>query len=121
MQYPLQVSFRQMPHSSAIESLVWENAAQLNRYAEQIQNCHVVIESLGVKQKHGKRYHVEIDLSVPGEDIEITSESSEHLEHTNIRMALRDAFDSAHSWLADFVSCPRGIVPSSASAGSGSL
>ncbi len=110
MQLPLQVSFRNMGRSEAIETLVRNRANDLDRFADHIMSCRVVIELAGQHHLHGNLYEVHIDLTVPDEEIAITRESSEHREYRDIHVALRDAFDSARRRLEDYVRRRRGVV-----------
>lgn len=110
MQLPLQVSFRQMDHSEAIESLVRAKAAKLDTFADHIMSCRVVVEPAGKHHEHGNLYEVRIDLTVPGEEIAVTREASQHSEYKDIHEALRDAFDSARRKLEDYVRRRRGAV-----------
>ena len=103
MQLPLQVSFRNMAHSEAIEARIREKAARLDKFASDIMSCRVVVEPVGKHQQHGILYDVRIDLTLPGEDIVVTREPSEHTENKDIQVALRDAFDAARRKLEDYV------------------
>ncbi len=110
MQLPLQISFRHMEHSETIEALVREKAAHLDTFAGHIMSCRVVVEPAGKHHKHGNLYEVRIDITVPGEEIAVTREPSEHTEYRDIHVALRDAFDSARRQLEDYVRRRRGAV-----------
>jgi len=108
MQLPLQVSFRHMEHSETIEALVREKASRLDEFATQIMSCRVVVEPVGKHHLHGNLYEVRIDIMVPGEEIAVTREPSEHTEYRDIHVALRDAFDSARRQLEDYARRRRG-------------
>jgi len=110
MQLPLQISIRHMEHSEAVEAIVRQKAAMLDKFADHIMGCRVVVEPLGKHHEHGNLYEVRIDLTVPGEEIVVTREPSEHTEYKDIHVALRDAFDSARRQLEDYVRLRRGSV-----------
>jgi cold shock CspA family protein len=99
-----------MEPSEAIEALVREKAAGLDRFAGDIMSCRVVVEPAGKHHLYGNLYEVRIDLTLPGEEIAVTREPSEHTEYKDIHVALRDAFDTARRKLADFVRRRRGAV-----------
>lgn len=103
MQLPLQVSFRHMEHSEEIEKLVRAKAAKLDEFSDHIMRCRVVVEPKGKHHLHGNLYEVHIDLTVPGEEIAVTHEPTQHTEYRDVHMALRDAFDSAGRLLEDYV------------------
>jgi ribosomal subunit interface protein len=110
MQLPLQVSFRHVEHSEAIENIVREKAATLDKFASDIMSCRVMVERAGKHHQRGNLYEVRIDLTVPGEEIVVTREPSQHTEYKDIHVALRDAFDSARRQLEDHVRRQRGNV-----------
>jgi cold shock CspA family protein/ribosome-associated translation inhibitor RaiA len=110
MQLPLQVSFRDMEHSEAIEEIVREKAATLDEFASDIMSCRVMVELAGKHHQHGNLYEVRIDLTVPGGEIVVTREPSQHTEYKDIHVALRDAFDSGRRQLEDYVRRRRGTV-----------
>jgi len=73
-------------------------------------SCRVVVEPAGKHHQHGNLYEVRIDLTVPGEEIVVTREPSQHIEYRDIQVALRDAFDSARRQLEDYVRRQRRVV-----------
>jgi cold shock CspA family protein len=110
MQLPLQISFRQMEHSPALEAMIREKAARLDTFASRIMSCRVVVEPAGRHRIHGNQYNVRIDVTLPGGEVVATREPAEHEEYKDIAIALRDAFDSAARQLEDFVRRQRGDV-----------
>jgi cold shock CspA family protein len=103
MQLPLQITFRHLERSEAIEAMVREKAAHLDEFASDVRSCRVVIEPAGKHHEHGNLYEVHVDLALPGEEIAITREPSAHVEYKQIEVALRDAFDAARRKLEDYV------------------
>ncbi len=93
-------TFKGMEHSDAVESLVRKEAAKLERFFDGITSCSVVIE----KPKHhieGSQYQVHILLDVPGEQIAISKDPSEHatLARTETqRVHKSDELDTAHKY-----------------------
>lgn len=110
MQLPLQVSFRNMERSAAIDALIQEKAARLDTFAHHIMSCRVVVEPAGKHHLQGNHFEVRIDLKVPGEEIAVTRAPSEHKEYRDIHVALRDAFDTACRKLEEYVRRQRGSV-----------
>jgi cold shock CspA family protein len=103
MQLPLQISFRHVEHSDGIEAIVREKAATLDTFAEHIMSCRVVVELAGKHHLRGNLYGVRIDITLPGGEIVVTREPSQHVEYRNFQVVLRDAFDSARRQLEDYV------------------
>jgi len=110
MQLPLQISFRGVPSSQAIEDDVRAHAARLERFYDRIMRCRVMIESPHRRHHQGKLYHVRIDLTVPGEELVVNREPAEHHAHEDVYVAIRDAFDAARRRLEDRARRQRGAV-----------
>jgi len=90
MRIPLQVTFRNMPHSAAIDAKVHEKAEKLDRFYDRITSCRVVVEESQRRQHKGKIYSVNIDLTVPGKELAISRQENE-----DPYVAIRDAFNAA--------------------------
>lgn len=105
MQLPLQIVFREIDRSDAIETAVREKAEKLNLFFPRIMSCRV---TLGMIQRHkhqGKLFNVRVDVTVPGHEIVVNRDRAE-----DIYVALRDAFDHAKRKLEDASRRMRGQV-----------
>jgi ribosome-associated translation inhibitor RaiA len=87
MQLPLQISFRQMDHSPALEATIREKAARLDTFANRIMSCRVVVELAGKHHVHGNQYNVRIDITLPGGEVAATREPGEHQEYKELLYA----------------------------------
>lgn len=106
MQQPLEITFRDIPHSAAIEQDIREKADKLNQYASEIISCHVVVEQTQKHQHQGKLHNVRITLNLPSKnEIAVTRKQNEDLY-----VAIRDAFDSLIIKLKDTHQQLRGHV-----------
>jgi len=103
MKLPLEIVFDKLPHSEAIEEAVRAKAAKLDQFCGQIMRCRVVVAVPHRHHEHGNFYQVRIDLTVPGEEIAINREASEHRPYRDLEVAIRDAFAAAKRKLEDFV------------------
>jgi cold shock CspA family protein/ribosome-associated translation inhibitor RaiA len=134
METPLQITFRNMPPSPAIEDNIREKAAKLDSYYDRVMGCHVVVEAPHRHHHKGKAYLVRIDLAVPGGELVInrarkrmnaamlrdpelagkelaeSHEPSKHAAHEDVYVAIRDAFNSAVRKLQDYARKRRGKV-----------
>ncbi|HVO26875.1 MAG TPA: HPF/RaiA family ribosome-associated protein [Candidatus Margulisiibacteriota bacterium] len=108
MQLPLQISFRGMEPSDAVETKVRERAARLDRFYDRIMGCRVVVESPHRRHHQGKLFHVRVDLTVPGGELAVTREPAEHHAYEDVFVAIRDAFDAAQRQLEDYARRQRG-------------
>lgn len=112
MQIPLQVTFRDMPASAAVEARIREKTDKLNRFYDRIMSCRVVVE-LAQRHKHqGKLHSVRIDLTVPGAEL-----VANHAQHEDVYVALRDAFGAIARQLEDYARRTRGEVKTHATRG----
>ena len=110
MKQPLQITFRDIPRSDAVEAKIREKAAKLDEFYDQIMACHVVIAAPHGHHHQGYLYHVRIDLTVPNGEIVINRDPKEHHAHEDAYVAIRDAFDAARRKLQDFARKQRGDV-----------
>jgi cold shock CspA family protein len=102
MRLPLQITFRRMPHTEAIELAIRERAEKLDRFCDLVMGCRVVVEARHRRHHQGMLYHVRIDLTVPGDEIVVSREPALHHPHEDVHVAVRDAFDAARRRLEDY-------------------
>jgi ribosomal subunit interface protein len=103
MKLPLQITFRHMDHSEALESDIREKAEKLDQFCDQIMACRVVLDAPHQHHHQGKLYHVSVDLTVPGGEIVASRSADEHHAHEDPYVAVRDAFDAVKRRLEDYV------------------
>lgn len=108
MQLPLQITFRHVDPSPALEAKIRERAEKLDRFADQIMGCRVVIEAPHKHRHKGNLYRVRIDITVRGEELVVSREPEQHQAHEDPYVAVRDAFDAARRLLEDHVRQRRG-------------
>lgn len=102
MQTPLQITFRHMDSSPAVEARIREHVDHLERFHKDITSCHVVIEAPPAHRRHGAPFDVSIDLTVPGQEIALRTGHSERESHADVYVALRDGFDSVKRILHEY-------------------
>jgi ribosomal subunit interface protein len=100
MQSPVQITFRDFPPSPALTAHVEKRAAKLDTFFDRIVKCHVVIEAPHQHKTHGKRFHVRIDLHVPGKEL-VVSRTPEQAKE-DAWAALDDAFADAERVIEDY-------------------
>lgn len=134
METPLQITFRNMPPSEAIENNIREKTAKLESFHNRIMNCRVVVEAPHRHHHKGKVYQVRVDLIVPGDELVInralqrlaatkinvsavsekelaeSHEPSKHAAHEDVYVAIRDAFNAAGRKLQDYARRQSGVV-----------
>jgi ribosomal subunit interface protein len=121
MTIPLQISFRDMDPSPAIEARIREKAAKLERFASRITSCGVVVEARNRHQRQGRLYNVRINLRAPGEELVVGQGHPHDHAHEDVNVAIRDAFDAARRQLEDHTHRQRGDVKTHAEAPHGKI
>lgn len=101
MDVPLELSFRNMDPSDAVEARVRERVEKLERYFGRINSCRVVVEAPHRRHHKGKLYHLRIDIGVPGREIVVNRVPHDRHAHEDVYVAIRDAFDAAARQLED--------------------
>lgn len=124
------ITFRGVERTEALEADVLERVRKLDTYHPSIMGCRVLIELMQRHHEAGNRYHVRIDLTVPGDEIVVTHEAGPHAtaqdveterltkgaesesrpERKHARVAIREAFDIARRQLQDYARKQRGVV-----------
>jgi len=110
MQIPLQITFRDMEPSDAVEAKLREKADNLERFAEHITSCRVIVEAPHKHHHKGNIYGVKIDITLPGDEIIVNRHPEQNHAHEDVYVAIRDAFDAARRQLEDYVRIRRNKV-----------
>ena len=105
MQTPIQITFRDIPQSDALETRIREKAEKLEAFYPGIVSCRVVVESRDRHKHQGKEVCVRIELHIPQHDIAINRD-----HHEDVYVAVRDAFSAATRKLEDVGRVQRGKV-----------
>lgn len=104
----LHITFRNMDASEAVEAKVRERAAELAKFHDRIVSCRVVIEAPHRRHEQGKLFHIRVELKVPGREIVVKRDPSQHHAHEDIYVAVRDCFDAVRRQLEDHARRRRG-------------
>jgi ribosome-associated translation inhibitor RaiA len=110
MLLPVQVTFRHMEPSPAVEARARELAARLERFYDAITSCRIVIDTPPAHRHKGGPFSVRIDVTVPGGELFATSEHEPEGPHVDAYVAMRDAFDDMRRQLEDYGRKQRGDV-----------
>ena len=128
MQITPTITFHGVDRTDALEAQIRTRIDGLETYYDGITSCRVLV---GLAQRHhesGNRFHVRIDLTVPGEEIVVSHDASLHAaaqdvdaetlprdaepdpERKHAAVAIREAFDIARRRLQDHARRQRGTV-----------
>ncbi len=99
---PVQVTFRGMASSAAVEANIREKAEKLERFSDHLMSCRVVVEAPHRHHRKGRLYHVRIDVGVVGDELVVAHEGPLDHAHEDVYVAIRDAFDAAVRILEDY-------------------
>jgi len=94
MSLPLQITFRDMPPSEAVERRIWKHIEGLGKFSDRIMSCRVVVEARHHKHHQGNLFHIRIAMTLPGGEIVVSREPPLHHAHEDVYVAFRDAFDA---------------------------
>jgi len=102
MTIPLQITCRHMPTSVALQRRIRMLTTRLEKFSDQIMQCHVVVEPPPQHQRTGGPFTFRVDLTLPESRISIRRAGAADPTHTDPYVALRDAFDAARRKLQDY-------------------
>jgi ribosomal subunit interface protein len=109
MNVPLEIEFKDMEKSDALEAVIRGKVDKLEEFHDRIMRCHVVVEAPHRHQQQGKQFHVNVRLTVPGGEL-VSSRHAPNPAHEDANVAVRDAFDAIRRQLEDHVRIQRGEV-----------
>ena len=109
MQVPLQITFRHMESSPALEARIRQRAQELEHFFDRITACHVTVESRR-RQRQGNLFEVRVDLMLPGREIVVGRDRGVDHAHEDAHVAVRDAFDALRRRVEDYARHSRGEV-----------
>ena len=128
MQLPIQITFRNMKSSEAVEARIREEAAKLEKFYDRLISCRVMVEMPHRHQQQGIPFHIRIDLGVPNGEIVVKHEPSLHATvrktevinrtkkqfteapRKDIYVAIHDAFKTARRQLQQFARKQSGSI-----------
>lgn len=110
MQLPIELTFRNLSPSAAMEANIREHAQKLDRFYDQIMSCRVMVEAPHRHRHKGNLYHVRIDVTVPGAELVANREAPLHHSYSDPYVAIRDAFEKMVRQLEEWARARRGDV-----------
>ena len=102
MQIPLEISYRDVPKTDALEALVREKVGKLEQVCDHISSCRVAIEQTHKHPNSGSPYRVRIDMTVPpGHELAVVENPGEGNQYQPVETVIRHAFESARRQLIE--------------------
>lgn len=94
MAIPLQITFRDVDQSDAVEERIRERVERLEkRFGDRATSLHVTLSAPHHSKHKGRLYQFTLELVVPKGDVVINQGDGDHA-HEDVYVALRDAFNS---------------------------
>jgi len=96
MQVPLEVDYRNVDKTEALESLIRDKVAKLEQVCNQLDSCRISVEKVHEQPRSGSPYRVRIDATVPpGHEIAVAKNPGEGSRDAPLETVIRDAFQAA--------------------------
>lgn len=105
MQNPIQITFRDIPHSLSVEAYIRDKIDKLEQFFNPIISCQITIEQSQKHNHQGKLYNIHIVVSVPDNVITTTLNQDE-----NFYTAFQRAFDDCKKQLDEYTDKLKGHV-----------
>jgi ribosome-associated translation inhibitor RaiA len=101
MHTPIQITYRGLPHSDAVDQNIQKRAQHLERIHPRISACHVTVELPHQHRHQGNHFRVQIDLHVPGGSLVVTRGDTVNPAYEDVHAVIRDAFSAALGMLEE--------------------
>jgi len=89
MKSAVDVVYRDMNSSAALNEAITKKIEKLNRYTDQIIHSRIVLDTPHNHKHKGKQFRASLEIDLKGSPIAITQDNE------SIHLAVRDAFNSA--------------------------
>ena len=90
---PLQIIFRGIDHSSAIEAAIRQQASRLERFRERVTRFQVTVDMPQRHRHAGNHYGIRIEIKTPSGEVFVTRDPE--LAQKDFQAVLRAAFEAA--------------------------
>ena len=107
---PLQITWRDIPPSPALEADIRQKAQKLEQFSDHILRCKVVVEAAHRHHHQGNLYRLHIAIKVPRKEIVISRDPDKDHAHEDMYVVVRDAFNAARRQVQDHVRHLQGKV-----------
>jgi ribosome-associated translation inhibitor RaiA len=110
MRLTSQIIWQNLTPLDEIEAKIHKHITKLEKFSDRRFDCRVVIAVPHRHHHRGNAYHVQINLTVPGEELIVNRQPSAQQTHQDLHIAIRDAFESAERQLKEHTQQQRGDI-----------
>jgi ribosomal subunit interface protein len=109
MQRPVNITYRGVEKSEAIDQFILEKTARLEKFCDHINRCDVAIEQPNHTHQKGNQFRVRIDVTVPpGHELVADEKQKDNGAHAALTKVIHDAFKTMERQLRHLVEKQRG-------------
>jgi ribosome-associated translation inhibitor RaiA len=119
VQVPVDIRFRHVEPSAALEAAIREHVESLERFSDAITSCHVTVDQLGARrgagrtgahhrQGPGAHFRVSIRLHVPGHELFVGKDVADDVTAEDPYAAASQAFEVMKRLLKELKRLPKG-------------
>lgn len=109
MQVPLEITYRGVEKTAALDSLIRNKVDKLEEACDHIMSCRIAVEKIHESPDHGSPYRVRVDVTVPpGHEITADKNPSEPVQYVPLDAVIRDTFDAVRRQLVALVDRQQG-------------
>ena len=110
MQVPLEITFKGLERSDAVETDIRQHVQALERYCDRITSCHVTLTLPHRHARQGRIFEVMIRVEVPRKELVVHRHPEQNHAHEDAHVAIRDAFRAIRRQLEDYTREIRGDI-----------
>ena len=111
MELPLEITWRGVEKSAAMEDHIRQKVQKLERYCDHINSCRIALEEQNHLESGGGKYAVRIDLTVrPGHEIAVRKDFRSTNQNDDLNAILAKSFHAAEQQLKELVDRQHGQV-----------
>jgi ribosome-associated translation inhibitor RaiA len=109
MKAPVEITYRDVTKSHAVDQLIQKQAAKLEKFCDYISGCRVAVEKPKQHQTSGNPFRVRIHITVPpSHELVAVREPRDSAPRTRLQSVIISAFKAARRQLQELVERQRG-------------
>jgi ribosomal subunit interface protein len=103
MKPAVDVVYRDLDSSAALNEIINKKAEKLTRFSDQIIHSRVVLDAPHNHKHKGKQYRASIELDIKGQPVAVAQDDE------SIHVAIREAFNTAERKVKELIARQRDI------------